>query len=74
MEEIDEMFMARLPARKFRKYQCTGQAAIESKMRHAEASTSGERDSKEQATETIEKVFGDDKAVAGVVETAIHIA
>lgn len=43
-------------------------------MRHAEASTSGERDSKEQATETIEKVFGDDKAVAGVVETAIHIA
>ncbi|CAK7200470.1 hypothetical protein SEUCBS139899_003166 [Sporothrix eucalyptigena] len=24
LEEIDEMFMAKLPARKFRKYQCTG--------------------------------------------------
>jgi hypothetical protein len=74
LEEIDEMFMARLPARKFRKYECTGQAAIESKMRHARASEDGNQDSKEEATETIEKVFGDKKAVADVVETAIHIA
>ena len=71
MEEIDEMFMAKLPARQFRKYECTGQAAIESKMRHARGS---EDEGKEQAVETIEKVFGDKKAVGDVVETAIHIA
>ena len=27
LEEIDEMFEARLPARKFRKYVCTGRSA-----------------------------------------------
>lgn len=68
------MFNARLPARKFRKYECTGQAAIESKMRHARGSDDSIKDSKEEAAETIEKVFGDKKAVGDVVETAIHTA
>ena len=74
LEEIDEMFMARLPARKFRKYVCTGQAAIEGKMRNARRSEDGGEDSKKETVETIEKVFGDKKAVADVVENALHVA
>ena len=67
--------MARLPARKFRKYECTGQAAIESKMRHARASEDDDNNnSKMEAVEAVEKIFGDKKAVGDVVETAIHIA
>ena len=72
LEEIDEMFMARLPARKFRKYVCTGQAAIESKMRNARNSDEGE--AKGPTVETIEKVYGDKRGVADVVETAVNIA
>ena len=72
LEEIDEMFMARLPARKFRKYVCTGQAAIESKMRNARKSEEGE--AKGPTVETIEKVYGDKRGVADVVETAVNIA
>lgn len=68
------MFMAKLPARKFRKYECTGQAAIESKMRYARRSEDGEKDSKEDTVETIEKVFEDKQPVSNVAETAIHIA
>lgn len=64
------MFMARLPARKFRKYVCTGQAAIESKMRNTRRS----EESKGDTVETIDKVFGDKRAVANVVETAMHVA
>ncbi|KAI0482082.1 MFS monosaccharide transporter-like protein [Xylariaceae sp. FL0804] len=37
LEEIDEMFEARIPARKFRKYRCTGtHAALEEKKEEAE--------------------------------------
>ena len=30
LEEIDEMFIARVPARKFRKYECTGTYYVQS--------------------------------------------
>jgi MFS transporter, SP family, sugar:H+ symporter len=73
LEEIDEMFMARLPARKFRKYVCTGQAALESKARGTMES-GDEKQSKDGAVETIERVYGDKKGVAGVVETAVNVA
>ena len=43
-------------------------------MRYARGSEDEKKDSKEEAIETIEKVFGDKKAVGDVVETAIHIA
>lgn len=67
------MFMARLPARKFRKYVCTGQAAIESKAR--QPSHSEDSENKDDGNvETIERVYGDTKGVAGVVETAVHVA
>lgn len=74
LEEIDEMFMARLPARKFRKYVCTGQAALESKNRNARHSEEESKESKDGNVETIERVYGDKKGVAGVVETAVHVA
>ena len=67
------MFMARLPARKFRTYVCTGQAAIESKMRNARKSEEG-GDEKGEVAETMDKVYGDKRAVADVVESAINIA
>ena len=75
LEEIDEMFAARLPARKFRSYVCTGRAAIESKMRNGsdsddDKSTGG----KDGTVQTIERVFGDEKGVSAVVETAMHVA
>ena len=68
------MFNARLPARKFRKYVCTGQAAIESKMRNARASEDRTEEPKSETVETIEKVFGDKKGVSDVVESAMHVA
>lgn len=72
LEEIDEMFHARLPARKFRKYVCTGAAALESKA-HAEGSDSDEKSGKHgEGVETIEHVYGQEKHVAAAVETAIN--
>ncbi len=68
------MFMARLPARKFRSYVCTGPAALESKLRNTHGSDDENEDAKGEATETIEVVYGDRKAVAGVVETAMNVA
>jgi tellurite resistance protein len=74
LEEIDEMFTARLPARKFRKYVCTGQAAIESKLRDVRQSEEKDEEVKGETAETIERVYGDKRAVAGVVETAMNVA
>ena len=65
------MFNAGLPARRFRSYVCTGVAALESKNR-ANSVDSSSKD--EGGVETIEKVFGDEKGVANVAETAIHTA
>lgn len=75
LEEIDEMFMAHVPARKFRKYECTGSAALESKMRNTSADSDAEQGSKKMHgdVETIEMVFGGpEKRVADAVETAIN--
>jgi len=65
--------MARVPARKFRQYECTGTAALESKMRNASAASDEEQGKKDIVgdVQTIEKVFGDEKGVADVVETAM---
>ena len=71
---LEEMFVARLPARKFRKHVCTSQADIESKMRDARASEEKDEETKDAGTQAVEKVFGDRKAVADVVETAMHVA
>jgi len=49
LEEITEMFEARLPARKFKTYQCIGHAAAESKV---------------EETSTMETVWSDHKAAA----------
>lgn len=68
LEEIDEMFEAHVPSRKFRTYVCTGAAALESKLR------SGSQDSTAEPHSTIETVFGDEKAVIAVAETAINTA
>ena len=68
------MFMAGLPARKFRSYVCTGQAAIESKMRNARQSEEGEDVKGGEVAETMEAVYGDKRGVADVVETAVNIA
>jgi len=57
-EEIDEMFLARLPARKFRKYQCIGPAAMVV-------------DEKNPRVSIQEVVWNNPKAVA---EAAIHVA
>ncbi|KAL9109690.1 MAG: hypothetical protein Q9227_005728 [Pyrenula ochraceoflavens] len=48
LEEIDEMFEARLPARKFRKYVCVGRGAVD----------------KVESNETREVVWGNEKAAA----------
>lgn len=73
------MFMARLPARKFRKYECTGAAALESKARNASVASDENKGDKKEVVgdvQTIEKVFGGDnkKPVGAVdaVETAIN--
>jgi MFS transporter, SP family, sugar:H+ symporter len=68
------MFMARLPARKFRKYVCTGQAAVESKNRHAQQAEEKDEEENGETAETIERVYGDKRGVAGVVETAVNVA
>ena len=77
MEEIDEMFMAKVPARKFRKYECTGEAALESKARMNSATSDEEHGHKKDIVgdvETIERVYGDESKVGAVdaVETAIN--
>ena len=51
LEEISEMFEARLPARKFRSYQCVGPAAM-----HAAK--------KEEEVSTVEVVWSEPKAAA----------
>ncbi|KAI7196711.1 hypothetical protein D0869_06110 [Hortaea werneckii] len=57
LEEIDEMFEKRLPARRFRTYVCTGRAALESMQRNAstfELDTGPK--SKGDVVETIERI------------------
>ncbi|KXT15573.1 hypothetical protein AC579_9958 [Pseudocercospora musae] len=63
LEEVDEMFAARLPARKFRKYQCIGMT------RHD--TSPSEKDEKE-AVETIERVSVDQKGASKVAETIVN--
>lgn len=69
------MFQARLPARKFRKYVCTGAAAVESRARNESIANSSDDDSekggKHGTVETIERVWGNEKGVADVTEAAI---
>jgi MFS transporter, SP family, sugar:H+ symporter len=71
LEEIDEMFEQRLPARKFRKYVCTSRAAVESKARNGAGSDSDEKSEQHGTVETIERVWGDEKGVPDVVEAAV---
>lgn len=76
LEEIDEMFMNHVPARKFKGYECTGQAALDSKMRSASVDSDEEKGNKKDIVgdvSTVEKVFGDGKEGAiDAVETAIN--
>ncbi|KAK5138479.1 hypothetical protein LTR08_000065 [Meristemomyces frigidus] len=79
LEEIDEMFEQRLPARQFRKYVCTGRAAVESTRRNVSVSGSSseddaKREHKDGTVETIERVYGDEKGVVAVAETAAFVA
>lgn len=75
LEEIDEMFAQNLPARKFRSYVCTGRAALESMNRNASISDNDEKsEHKDGTVETIERVYGDEKGVANVAETAMNTA
>lgn len=67
------MFTMRLPARQFRSYVCTGQAALESLGRN-KMRDSMDKESKDGTVETIERVFGDEKGVANVVQTAMNVA
>ena len=58
------MFLNRVPARKFRKYECTGQAALDSKMRSNSGASDEEKGHKHHIVgdvETIEKVLGEPK-------------
>lgn len=57
-EEIDEMFMAKLPARKFRGYKCVGSAVFQI-------------DEKTGARVSVEEVVWSDPKV--VTETALHV-
>lgn len=69
------MFMMKLPARKFRKYVCTGQAAIESKNRNMQRTSSDGTEKNDGGTiETIERVWGGERGVADVMETALNVA
>ncbi|KAK3620600.1 hypothetical protein LTR56_023313 [Elasticomyces elasticus] len=73
LEKIDEMFACKIPARKFRGYVCTSRSAIGSKMRNAE-NDDEDNDKKGPTVQTIERVFGDEKGVVSVAETAMHVA
>ena len=71
LEEIDEMFEARLPARKFRKYVCTGRHIPDDKL-------DGDKDMENVHVENVgmgrksveETVWTNEKAVA---EASVHI-
>lgn len=55
LEEIDEMFEARLPARQFRKYVCTGRLVTRSNEKMVERCSSG---GSEKAEVTRQEVLG----------------
>ncbi|ORY09995.1 MFS monosaccharide transporter-like protein [Clohesyomyces aquaticus] len=64
LEEIDEMFEAKLPARKFRKYVCTGRFIPEEKLAAVHIENLGRKSVEE-------KVWTNEKAVA---EATLHTA
>ena len=73
------MFAQRLPARQFRKYVCTGRAALASTRRNGSLAGSGsedgdKREHKDGTVETIERVFGNEKGVVAAAETAVYVA
>ncbi|KIW38034.1 uncharacterized protein PV06_10010 [Exophiala oligosperma] len=63
LEEIDEMFGARLPARKFRKYECVQATTV---LRDQKAKSPGRK-----SMEEVEEVWSDEKATA---ETTVNTA
>lgn len=75
LEEIDEMFAERLPAKKFRKYECTGTAALESKMRGggrgSGSDAGGGGEEKGPTTTAIERAFDEHNTPQVATETAI---
>ncbi|KAF2092639.1 MFS transporter [Rhizodiscina lignyota] len=70
LEEIDELFEARIPARKFRTYETARRGVVQAKLELDEKSTVERIEHIEPKT-TAEKVWTDPKAVA---ETAVNIA
>ena len=69
------MFAQRLPARQFRTYVCTSRAALESMNRNKSVDENGSKNVEKDGTvETIERVFGDEKGVGNVMETALNVA
>jgi hypothetical protein len=72
LEEIDELFEARIPARKFRSYKCTGRAAaVKDDFVQDEKSASEVRVEDIHHTTTKERVFSDPKAAAEEATTSI---
>lgn len=78
LEEIDELFEARIPARKFRQYQCRGHAALAAKegSEREERSVNEKNGAVERVedihhTTTKERVFSDPHAVAEEATTNI---
>ncbi|KAJ9616349.1 hypothetical protein H2200_000067 [Cladophialophora chaetospira] len=67
-EEIDEMFEARLPARKFRQHRCVGSVAAVAMAAKADGSESSEKDHGNVAHQEV--ILGNQKAA---VETAMAI-
>ncbi|KAJ6014955.1 Maltose permease [Penicillium herquei] len=57
LEEIDEMFEQRVPARKFSSYKCVGTAALEAKLKSSgELKDAGSRDSGDSSKATVEAI------------------
>ncbi|KIW88052.1 uncharacterized protein Z519_11162 [Cladophialophora bantiana CBS 173.52] len=67
-EEIDEMFEARLPARKFRTYKCVGSVAAVAMAAKEDGSSGSEKDHAEVRHEEV--IFGNEKVAT---ETAVAI-
>jgi hypothetical protein len=55
LEEIDEMFEAKLPARKFRKYVCTGRHIVDDKVL-AETHRDSAENVEKSNVEVVEKI------------------
>jgi hypothetical protein len=71
LEEIDEMFEAKLPARKFRKYVCVGRHVTDEKLGEKDLDNVHiEHHVEEPKKSTQDKVWSNEKAVA---EAAVNI-